>query len=680
MFSLPQRGLLLHFARTLRGRLIVGLALIWVLAVAFVLGMAWHLGQSMVQRTNQVHLDYEVNMLADEITQQMHARISALTHVAASVAGRDDPVSLQQALYPYSALLAWFEGLVVMDADGRIVADRPVVDNRQGLDTAGTEFFTMVKGTQRPYVSEPFVGRASQSPIVLISVPRFDAQGDFAGMVGGVVSLYTNGLFSRLSRMQPSEGSYVAIFTASGTVLYHPDRSRIMTDVPARLRNPWFQQALDGWQGSGIGQLMRTEQTGIQAYSQVWPADWVVGQFLTNKEAQLPLSDYITTLWWLWVFLALLILPLLWWILGRLLSPLSHLEAQIGEVGLGQRQHVVLKTRMEELKQVAATFNRVEHERQTLLTSLQEREAFLDSILQATPQGMFVTNLVGEITYMNPALLDLLGMTTTVPMSQWIRQIHPDDREGAMDLWRHSLKTRSDFVRQLRFIRRDPLQQKTRKETLWLEVHARAVKVSQENDSLGMVGMVKDITARREKEALQRWEAEHDPLTGLLNRRGFERRLDEAFAEFRKTSTPSALLLFDLDHFKPINDEGGHALGDEMLRRIAQVVAWEARRSDHVARQGGDEFSVLLPSCTLSKATDIAQALRQAVAEISVTHEGKEYQVTLSIGVTSFDEEDQAVKDAVNRADAASYEAKGKGRNAVVVHVPGKSDIEALFD
>jgi diguanylate cyclase len=193
--------------------------------------------------------------------------------------------------------------------------------------------------------------------------------------------------------------------------------------------------------------------------------------------------------------------------------------------------------------------------------------------------------------------------------------------------------------------------------------------LSKDSQTLGLVGVVKDITERREQEALQRWEAEHDPLTGLLNRRGFERRLEEAFADFQKTSTPSALLLFDLDHFKPINDEGGHALGDEMLRRIAQVVAWEVRRSDHVARQGGDEFGVLLPSCTLSQAKRIAEALRKAVCEVSVTNEGKDYTVTVSIGVTTFDDKDAHVDDVLARADAGSYKAKGQGRNGVVVNM-----------
>ncbi|WP_328730729.1 diguanylate cyclase [Vreelandella azerica] len=657
---------------TLRGRLVFGLALTWLAIVALVLAMAWYLGQTMLQQSNMAHLSYESSMLADEISQQMDARINALERVASTLSVEDSGAQAEQVLAENDVLLEWFEGLLVADANGVVIADWPILDNRIGLESAGTEFFRMLKGSRKAYVSEPFVGPVSQYPMVIVGIPRLDEDKHFVGYVGGIVSLKTSGLFSRLARMQPSPGNYVAVMTASGKLLYHPRRQKIMDDVPPPADNPWLNQALDGWQGQAVGSLIDGEH-GLQSYGQVWSAGWVVGRFLTMEEAQTPLAGYIQTLWWAWLLLAILMMPLLWWILGRMLRPLRQLECQIGEVGLGRRSKVTLMTSMCELRDVSLTFNRVEDERQLLLTSLQEREAFLDSVLNATPQGMFVANFDGDITYMNPALLDMLGISATMPMSAWLQQVHADDRQGAIDMWRHSLKTHRDFIRQLRFVRADD-------ETLWLDVHARVVMVSRDEQSLGMVGVVKDITARREQEALQRWEAEHDPLTGLLNRRGFERRLEEAFAEYQKTSTPSALLLFDLDHFKPINDEGGHALGDEMLRRIAQVVAWEVRRSDHVARQGGDEFGVLLPSCTLNQASTIADSLRKAVSEISVTHQGKEYTVTLSIGVTAFDEDDHTIQQAMARADAASYEAKGEGRNALIVRMPGKPDMEALFD
>ncbi len=175
---------------------------------------------------------------------------------------------------------------------------------------------------------------------------------------------------------------------------------------------------------------------------------------------------------------------------------------------------------------------------------------------------------------------------------------------------------------------------------------------------------MKDITERREEEALRQWEAEHDPLTGLLNRRG----LEEALADWRKTGTPSVLLVIDVDHFKPINDVGGHALGDEMLCQVAGMLSWMIRRSDHAARQGGDEFAILLPSCTFEQARHIAESLRDAISALKVVHEKQEFSVTLSIGVTSFERGDQRISSVMQRADAASYRAKRLGRDRVVMH------------
>lgn len=659
---------------SLQNRMLMGLAITWLLVVMLVLGMAWQLGNSMVKATNMAHLRYESTLVADEVTEQIEARIDALSRLDSQVEDDENRDAIRATLKRNEALMAWFEGVVVANKEGQVIADWPNVAGREGLDTSQLEYFKMLRGAQRPYVSEPFVGRASGMPMVLISVPRIDERGEFKGFLGGIVSLDSGGLFDRLSRVRLGGEGYVGVATASGKILYHPNRDLIMTDVPDRDFNPWLNLALDGWEGESIGSLLNGQE-GFQSYGQVWPADWVVGLYLPSDQAQAPLNDFLQRLWWLGVALTLLMLPVLWLILRRMLSPLKHLAKQIGQVGRGERARVELGTRMQELQHVAGTFNRVEDERQVLMANLQEREAFLDSVLNATPQGMFVANFDGDITYMNPALLDMLDIQPNTPMETWLHKIHSDDRGGAKDMWQHSLKSGSDFVRQLRFMRNE-------KETLWLDIHARVVMLSQGGHSLGLVGVVKDITERREQEAIQRWEAEHDPLTGLLNRRGFERRLDDAFAEFQKTSTPSALLLFDLDHFKPINDEGGHALGDEMLRRIAQVVAWEVRRSDHVARQGGDEFGVLLPSCTLNQAQKIAESLCHSVGEISVVHEGKEYSVTLSIGVTTFHEDDGSTEDAVARADAGSYAAKDKGRNGVVVnlHDEKEADIVNLFE
>ncbi|RUR42417.1 sensor domain-containing diguanylate cyclase [Vreelandella populi] len=657
--------------RTLKGRLLLGLLATLLILVALLLGLAWQVGKTMVLETNMTHLRYEARLLADEITQQVELRIQALQRLDEIAGYSDDPEWLSYELRHSDTLMVWFDGIVVAGRDGHIIADWPSIVGRVGLDISNTEFFKMVRGTRQPHMSEPFIGRASKSPMVVVSVPRINDDGEFAGMIGGVLSLDTGGLFNRLAKVRLGERGFAGVATASGTILYHPNSSLINTHVVNAAANPLLDQALDGWQGDGVGNLL-SDQIGLQSYAQVWPANWVIGLYLPREQAQLPLAGFIRKLGWMWLLLAILIMPFLGWILARILTPLNHLETQIGEVGRGERQRVTLATAMQELRQVASTFNHVEGERQTLVANLQERQAFLDSVLSAAPQGMFVANFDGAITYMNPALLGMLNIPSDWTMEALLNQIHSDDRDGARDMWRYSLKNGSDFVRQLRFTRLDG-------EALWLDIHARVVMLTQEGLSLGFVGVVKDITERREQEALQRWEAEHDPLTGLLNRRGFERRLEEAFADFQKTSTPSALVMFDLDHFKPINDEGGHALGDEMLRRIAQVVAWGVRRSDHVARQGGDEFGVLLPSCTLAQAQLIAESLRQAVSEVSVSHLNKEYRVTLSIGVTSFNDSDTRIEEVLSRADAASYEAKGQGRDGVVTKALSEQSVPTLF-
>ncbi|WP_306417702.1 sensor domain-containing diguanylate cyclase [Halomonas heilongjiangensis] len=656
---------LFQSALSLQGRLMIGLAVTWVVVALLLMGSGRLAGLQLVRETNFAHLSYESRLIADEITAQVNDRLGALERLAARLDqqlhregdGQPGEEVLRSELKHNDSLLEWFDGLVVADADGTVLADWPVVVGRVGLSTAETEYFRFVAAVRRPYVSEPFVGRASDMPLVLFVVPRRH-DGEFDGFVGGFVNIHSGGLFQRLHRLRLGSGGFAAVATASGTILYHPDPSLVLQPVPTVDENAMLHQALDGWQGETVARLIGGGEA-YQSFAQVWPADWVAGVFLPAEQVNAPLQSLFRRLWWFGVAFAMLLLPLMWWLVRHALSPLHRLETQIDEVGEGRRSRVTLDTRMHEISRLAGTFNRVEEERSTALERLQDREAFLESVLSSSPLGMFVTDTVGIIRYMNPALTELTGHAFSArDEAAWVTFIHAADRQSAIDLWQHSLETGDDFLRQFRYVRADG-------DLLWLEVHASQVAI--DGRTIGFVGTVKDITEHHQEEALRRWEAEHDPLTGLLNRRGFERRLEEALAEWHKAGTPSALMLFDLDRFKPVNDEGGHALGDEMLRRIAQVVAWEVRRSDHVARQGGDEFGVLLPSCTLAQAQSIAETLREAVADVFVVHRGREYRVTLSIGVTAFQEGDRGIITVIERADAASYRAKAAGRNQVEI-------------
>ncbi|RTR07259.1 diguanylate cyclase [Halomonas nitroreducens] len=633
----------------------------WLVVLALLLGFGWQSGESLLEASNRAHLRYEARLIADELTGQVESRLQALQRLAERLQSQQDQggARLGDELRGNDALLEWFDGLLVADAVGDIQAAWPDRRRFQGVAIADRDYFRHVRAFKRPHVSEPIRGKASGAPLVLFAVPRLDRAGRFEGLVGGVLRLRGGGLFERLDRLRLGQEGFAAVMSASGTFLFHPDRDRIFSAVPDAAFNPWLELALDGWEGEGQGPVL-SGGDAYQAYRQIWPADWVVGVALPQGQVMAPLQRWLEHLGWRVLLVTALMLPLMSWLLWLALRPLFQLERQIEAVGQGRRHRVALSTGMQELRQVADTFNRVEVERGKALAQLRDRQAFLDAILASSPVGMFVTDTAGHIAFMNAALVELTGYDQAHQRQHvWLGHIHPDDRQSALDLWQYSMASGEDFLQQFRYYRKGG-------DLLWLEVHASRVAI--DGETLGFVGTVKDITERREEEALRQWEAEHDPLTGLLNRRGFERRLEETLADCRKTGTPSSLILFDLDHFKPINDEGGHALGDEMLRRIAQVVSWEVRRSDYVARQGGDEFAVLLPSCTHAQASRIAESLRDAVREVAVSHQGQEYRVTLSLGVASLAETDQRIAEVIGRADAASYAAKRQGRDRVVAH------------
>ncbi len=158
-----------------------------------------------------------------------------------------------------------------------------------------------------------------------------------------------------------------------------------------------------------------------------------------------------------------------------------------------------------------------------------------------------------------------------------------------------------------------------------------------------------------------------DPLTGLPNRRYAMERMQEAWGGRERQPKPMALVMIDIDHFKRVNDEYGHAAGDAVLQKVADVFREHIRHGDSICRIGGEEFLVILPQATLDEAATCAERMRAAVASAEVDAEGFSERVTVSLGVASSEQTDQSVDDLLNLADAAVYRAKAEGRNRVVL-------------
>lgn len=164
-------------------------------------------------------------------------------------------------------------------------------------------------------------------------------------------------------------------------------------------------------------------------------------------------------------------------------------------------------------------------------------------------------------------------------------------------------------------------------------------------------------------------EARTDVLTGLYNRREFEQRLAEEHARAKRYNKPYVFMMLDIDYFKQVNDAHGHAAGDTVLKTLAEILRKQLRDADIPARYGGEEFAAIFPEIDDTAAKQVAERVRRAVAATPFRlPDGREINMTVSIGVSSYPKDADTPREVVDCADRALYAAKEAGRNRVVMH------------
>ena len=189
---------------------------------------------------------------------------------------------------------------------------------------------------------------------------------------------------------------------------------------------------------------------------------------------------------------------------------------------------------------------------------------------------------------------------------------------------------------------------------------------------LGVVVVFRDVSHERKLTRQLSWNASHDTLTGLINRREFEARIAEALYSAKEEGHVHAMLYMDLDQFKIVNDTCGHAAGDLLLQLLARMLQTQMRDSDVLARLGGDELGVLLPRCAIDQARLIAEGLRQSIRNFRFVWQDRSFELGVSIGMVEVTRHSKSMTELLMAADQACYLAKERGRNRV--HVYRESD------
>ncbi len=248
----------------------------------------------------------------------------------------------------------------------------------------------------------------------------------------------------------------------------------------------------------------------------------------------------------------------------------------------------------------------------------------------------------------------------------WQSVIHPEDRDRVVNNLDKNLKVHTSWREEYRIVRKDGdiRYWDARGETRWGD-----------DKALTMIGAIIDITERKKTEKILSYQATHDALTGLVNRREFERRVERLLSLFEHNVDEHALCYLDLDQFKVINDTCGHAAGDEMLRQLGLMLKQTIRHRDTLARLGGDEFGILMEHCSLDDAHRVVNAIQKAIRDYHFSWDGHKFKVGVSIGLVPVKENITNLTDLLSFADTACYQAKENGRNRIHVYHADDKDI-----
>ncbi len=300
-----------------------------------------------------------------------------------------------------------------------------------------------------------------------------------------------------------------------------------------------------------------------------------------------------------------------------------------------------------------------------------EAEAKYESLVEQLPAAIYIDSpdADGPTYYVSPQVRDLLGISPADYITKagiWKSLIHPEDRQRMMDvhqLWRETGK--SPEAGDYRYVKPDGT-------TVW--IHDRSTLVRDADGTpLFVQGVMFDITAQKEAELRMQHMAYHDPLTDLPNRAMFEEHLALALARAERSGASVAVLFMDLDGFKDVNDQLGHAAGDDLLRIVAQRLMEATRATDLLARLGGDEFLVLLADLPDERGPSptgvlevVSNRITSRVAE-PIPLRGQTVMTSISIGAAMCPDEARTADDLMRIADAAMYAHKRRGDGARLV-------------
>lgn len=621
----------------------------------------WYMSQQaqqellqVAQRREQVEASRAAAVVARRIGEVQMALRSAVGQLTPQLIA--DAPRLVRHFEQQAVLRAMFANIAFVAPDGSIHFHIDPGGTRfPGISIKDRAYFRQTMSEKRGVVSDPMPGRVSDEPIIAFTQPMFDDLGGVVGVLIGTFKLAARDLLADLVESRDDDlDTLILITDTNGRILAHPQRARLMQMLDDE---PRLARAAVLWANDGRP-LVRNAGTWASPDEIVGMAaealtGWHIWRTTSTDSLFSPLTEARYQSTWIIRILAIAISALVVLYVAAQLRPLVRLERRAIALLEGDK-HSPWPQADGEIGRVVRTIEHVWLARTRAEALNAEVLARLRSVMAAVPVGIAFTR---HQTYelVSAELCRMLGRSEDQLVGQSGATIFAsrDDYLALGPQVAQAFASAGTYAGEWQLVRADGSR-------FWAGLQARPVIGG--DRSAGTIWSIHDIDAQvRDRSELQR-AATHDALTGVLNRKGFERHLSDAL---RSGEPGSTLVMIDLDHFKPINDTAGHAAGDAVLKSVAQALAGVVRSTDAVARLGGDEFALLLRGCTSAQGQDIAHKALAAIEGAAVSWQGSLLGVSASLGVC---ERRPAHRDGtawLSDADAACYEAKRAGKAGV---------------
>ena len=611
----------------------------------------------------------DASQTADMLSQRAVDLQRALQATAAQLNAETlaDDTRLAAFMDGTPVLRGMFSNVFAARSDGQM---RIFVDaagpRRPALDLSDRDYFKRTVAEARPVISPPLPGRVSGEPVIIFTYPLRHA-GTVYGVLGGALRLQSRDLIDTLVGGPDSQRETLVVVTDSaGKILAHPTRSLLMQSLAAE---PRFAAAFAQWQSIGSPVEPEGLQLGqapdiVSAAGAAGP-DWMVWRALPQASVLGPLHEARRqALAWAAGMVAVLSV-LLWGVLWWLLRPLTQLEHRAEHLFASDRSpHEGWPDAGGEIGRVARVLRHVAAERAQLESFNHQVLQKLGSVMSAAPVGIAFTR-AQCVELVSAEFCRLFGRSEAELLGQPALTVFASNEayEVLGPQVARAFAAGEPYAGEQLMLHADGTE-------FWAALRGRPVAADERDagtdtdPDAGTIWTVHDVTAQVAARDDLQWSAMHDGLTGLANRRCFEQALQRVYTAL-PGCLPAALVMIDLDHFKPINDTAGHAAGDAMLVEVARVISGCVRATDLAARLGGDEFAVLLAGGDIDVALRVAEQVRAAVSAIVLHRDGHVLRVGASLGVAALEPGMASVKAWAQVADAACYAAKAEGRNVV---------------